>query len=403
MKKLVVLICFALLVLLAFSYATTSSPYFTYKKGIFTYYVKVSTDKSSNLKMEYCSPFSIFYSGQDKPVSSIKYELYAKASSPSASGVVTLDLSSMQFSYDIKSLNGDTIDKKVIPLSGTVQLTIGGGEKLIYSYTYNTNQLENFGKMGYSEFLLTFLTEGKNNGYIRYRVNNQDWKEEQLPIRSILLRLEYQEDVETAPSFTYIDVRKVADRTAQVQFGAEDSDDDTLSYTINWGDGKTTSGSFRWADMSVLVKHTYSSYKTYTIRILLSDPDNHRVMEERSITFSSGGSSGGGGSSSNSAPTIYWLSQTIQDKTIWPKIKVTDDKSSSISVKVTWGDGKSDSLTFSNGETKTLVHTYSVYGKYTITVKATDGNGAASKLTKTFEFKQPSAPKVYIKSVGEAS
>jgi hypothetical protein len=156
------------------------------------------------------------------------------------------------------------------------------------------------------------------------------------------------------------------------------SDDATLDYSIDWGDGSTDSTGTVASGASISKSHTYAdddADDTYTITVTLTDSDGAEGSNSRSVTVK------------NVAPTASApADQTAEEGTSkeFDLGSFSDPGADSPwAVEVDWGDGSTDT-TF-NATTKGAIgsqsHTYADNGQYTVTVTVSDGDGGSDSAT----------------------
>src|SRR3989344_6030951 len=151
--------------------------------------------------------------------------------------------------------------------------------------------------------------------------------------------------------------------TATINYAITDSDGDSFTVLVNWGDGTTSAGSPSSAS------HIYTGTGTFTVTITATD--SRGASSSRScgqiIVTSSGGNNPPTISSCNSPSTVtVGTTATIN-------YAITDSDGDSFTVLVNWGDG-----TTSAGSPSSASHIYSSTGTFTVTITATDSRGALS-------------------------
>lgn len=138
---------------------------------------------------------------------------------------------------------------------------------------------------------------------------------------------------------------------------------DTISWSIDWGDGQhgTASGA------NPSLSHTYSSVGIYTIHAIASDNDGGASAAAIQVVTVTNVPPAASivGSASASEGSVYTLNLTATDP----------GANDVISWIINWGDGSSSST---SGRSLTFDHTYGDNGDYTISAVASDANGGAS-------------------------
>ncbi len=134
--------------------------------------------------------------------------------------------------------------------------------------------------------------------------------------------------------------------------GSTDPNGDPLTYSWDFGDGKTSTGP--------VTGHTYTTIGTYTVTLTVDDGNGGTDTETVTITVT------------NTAPTASFTATPTFGQ---PPLDVTFDASAS-------NDANGDALTYSwdfgdgnSGTGVTTSHTYSNEGVYTVTLTVDDGNG----------------------------
>lgn len=161
-----------------------------------------------------------------------------------------------------------------------------------------------------------------------------------------------------ACSLTVAPTSGAAPLTVTAVANCSDSDGDTLTTLLSWGDGATTNGSSG--------AHTYTKAGKFTVTVTATDPSGHKGTASRAVSVSS---------SVNSAPACTLdVSPASGDAPL--KVAVTancsDPGNDLSSVATDFGDGF-----YLNGSS--AAHTYVSAGSYTVTVSASDKAGNTSQ------------------------
>ena len=152
--------------------------------------------------------------------------------------------------------------------------------------------------------------------------------------------------------------------TVGINYAISDSEGDSFSVTVNWGDGTINSGGQSSAT------HTYNSPGTYTVSITATDSKGESSTRScGTITVSS--------LPVNHPPTISTCSPSSSPVVVGSvaaiNYVISDPESNSFTVMVNWGDG-----TTSSGSSSAATHTYTSTGTFTVTITATDSLGDSS-------------------------
>jgi hypothetical protein len=153
----------------------------------------------------------------------------------------------------------------------------------------------------------------------------------------------------------------------------------TYSYTINWGDGSTTSGST--TSTTGTFYHTYTSAGTYTITVIVSAPGAQTGSASATVTVSAPSSQPLTINSFTANPTSGAAPLTVSFSGSW------SGGSGGYSWTLSFGDGQSTS---GSGSSMSTSHTYSSAGTYTatLTVKDSAGDTASKSVTITVSSSQ---------------
>ena len=152
--------------------------------------------------------------------------------------------------------------------------------------------------------------------------------------------------------------------TATINYAITDSDGDSFTVLVNWGDGTTSAGSPSSAS------HIYTGTGTFTVTITATD--SRGALSSRScgtvIVTPTGG---------NNPPAIS--SCTLAGSPISPggtatvNYVITDPNGDGFTASVNWGDSST-----SAGSSSSASHAYPNAGSFNILLTATDSRGASS-------------------------
>ncbi len=155
------------------------------------------------------------------------------------------------------------------------------------------------------------------------------------------------------------------------QVRATDANGDSLTYTVNWGDGTAVSTfSGKASGVSVPVSHAYTTIGSKTITVTVSDGQLISTPQSLTINVVASGGSTQGPSSQISGPQT----PVVGVQNTW-QIVAYDPDSASISFTVNWGDGTTNNYNGAPGSLIPVAHTYTQIGMRTISVVATDNTG----------------------------
>ena len=158
----------------------------------------------------------------------------------------------------------------------------------------------------------------------------------------------------------------------EIAFDASDSydpDNDTLTYTWNFGDGATAEG--------VKVTHSYSSVGTYIVSLTVKDGRGGEDTVYQTIDVIKG-------NYPPSKPTIDGPTEGHTNISYEYTFTSTDPDNDAISYTINWGDGNQDTTDFlSSGSTVSREHSWSQPGKYTIQATASDNETTSQTATLT--------------------
>ncbi len=148
--------------------------------------------------------------------------------------------------------------------------------------------------------------------------------------------------------------------------GSSDSDGSIASYSWDFGDGATATGS--------TASHTYASGGTYTVTLTVADDDGATDSEAKDVSVTDG--------TANSPPTSDFT-YSITDLTVDFTDQSTDSDGSIASWSWDFGDG--DTSTAQNPS-----HTYASGGTYTVSLTVTDDDGATDTSAQDVTVTEPS-------------
>ncbi len=143
--------------------------------------------------------------------------------------------------------------------------------------------------------------------------------------------------------------------------GSSDPDGDALTYLWSFGDGSTGTGA--------TVSHTYAQDGSFTVRLIVRDPTGLADTATTTATIS------------NVAPAIasFAGATLLPGETYSVTGSFTDPGSDPWSATVDYGDGSGSSALSLAGKTFSLSHTYASAGTFTVTVRVSDDDVAASR------------------------
>ncbi|MEE2787002.1 MAG: PKD domain-containing protein [Myxococcota bacterium] len=183
------------------------------------------------------------------------------------------------------------------------------------------------------------------------------------------------------PMIEGIETVEQVDFRAAIFVRASDSDNDALTYTVDWGDDTVTEES-----LNPMAVHTYANeFKTHTVRVTVTDANGDAVTAEHQITFVE--------PATNQAPTFAHAEVLDQDQfKVIIAASATDPDNDAVTYEINWGDGSAATETASG----VAQHQYALndYKTYTITVTARDGRGGVDTtgLPVTFSRPAPNQP-----------
>lgn len=160
---------------------------------------------------------------------------------------------------------------------------------------------------------------------------------------------------------TLVGVHRITSISSDLS-GTTDPNGDTITFSTNWGDGTTTTGS--------VTSHVYTTPGTFQATATTCDTWSACTSSTKTVTVT------------NSAPTVA-ISATPENGTLATSFKVTfpgtsDPETDPISFKVQWGDGTTSTQS-------PFLHTYSTLGDYEVLATATDSYGAAASDAAIFQ------------------
>ncbi|MAG91043.1 hypothetical protein CMO83_00025 [Candidatus Woesearchaeota archaeon] len=155
--------------------------------------------------------------------------------------------------------------------------------------------------------------------------------------------------------------------TTTITYSVFDPDGDSVSISINWGDGSTTTGG------SSSASHTYNSAGTFFVTITATDSKG--AVTQRScgsiLVKSTPPPNNPPVINSCSSPSTIGVGNTAVIS-----YSVTDPDGNPVTIRIDWGDG-----TTTTGGSSSATHTYTSTGTFTVTITATDSKGAVTQGT----------------------
>ena len=155
-----------------------------------------------------------------------------------------------------------------------------------------------------------------------------------------------------------------------------DPDNDTLTWTLQWGDGAQT----RMAGGLGFHAYPANVYRQYTVRVLVEDGRGGSATADVIVDFPE--------PAANRAPIIddfRVLSQTGFEVLV--TASALDPDGDAVTLNVNWGDGSAPSQM--GGGLSAHVFPANVFQQYTVTVTATDGRGGSVSRQLVVEFEAP--------------
>jgi len=142
---------------------------------------------------------------------------------------------------------------------------------------------------------------------------------------------------------------------------SSDPDADALTYLWSFGDGTT--------GMGATVSHTYAQDGSFNVRLIVRDP---RGLADTAMTTAT---------VSNVAPVIaaFAGASLLPGETYTASGSFTDPGDDPWTATVDYGDGSGVNPLLLSGKTFSLSHTYVSAGTFTVTVRVTDDDAAASR------------------------
>ncbi|MDM7999997.1 MAG: PKD domain-containing protein, partial [Dehalococcoidia bacterium] len=161
-----------------------------------------------------------------------------------------------------------------------------------------------------------------------------------------------------------------------------DPDGDTITYTIDWGDGESHTTGSKSSGTTAYPGHAWSEPGTYAVRVRATDSEGDVSAWSPSLSvtitvpaanqppLTPAAPSGAAGGESG---TLYRYAVTT-----------TDPDGDSIAYTIDWGDGTSSTTDqLDSGAVGSLIHTWSEAGTYLVKVRATDSEGNVSAWSPT--------------------
>lgn len=165
-------------------------------------------------------------------------------------------------------------------------------------------------------------------------------------------------------AFTYSPLISTPGQPTAFDASTSTDDDTIISYSWNFGDGTPNA-------TGITATHAFTAPNTYTVTLAVKDSFNavtkitHTIIIDAPPSLSV--------TSPNNAQAGTTVTVNLSSSTSFPGGSVT-------SVKVDWGDGKTDTL---SGTATTATHTYTNAGNYNVTITATDDKGVTATKTQT--------------------
>jgi len=155
-------------------------------------------------------------------------------------------------------------------------------------------------------------------------------------------------------------------QTATVNYAVSDPEGDSFAVTVDWGDGKTSTGG------SSSASHTYTSTGTFAITITGRDSRGESSsMSCGTIVVVSAGT--------NNPPIISTCNLPPSGRigsTVTLTYAISDPDGDSFTALVNWGDGST-----STGSQSTATHVYTSTGTFHVVITATDSRGLPTSRT----------------------
>ncbi len=158
---------------------------------------------------------------------------------------------------------------------------------------------------------------------------------------------------------------QTANEAATVSFdgsGSFDVDGDALTFAWNFGDGGTAGGAN--------VSHAYADNGVYTVTLTINDGHGGVATDTASVTVTNVAPAA---SVSGPASGVRGQARTFTFSANDPS---PADQAAGFTYSITWGDGSTQ--TVSGPASKSVDHTFTASGTYTVTVSATDKDGGKS-------------------------
>ncbi len=153
---------------------------------------------------------------------------------------------------------------------------------------------------------------------------------------------------------------------------ANDTDNDTILYTFDWGDGTTSITGLVASGTIVTEAHSWSAAGTYQVRAMANDSNGASSDWSEALTVTINTPPNTPSVPTGSASGYAWAPYSYQTS-------ATDPDGDQVQLTIDWGDGTNSTTGFVNSSTSaSLTHTWSAAGTYQIKAMSTDSKGATS-------------------------
>ena len=153
---------------------------------------------------------------------------------------------------------------------------------------------------------------------------------------------------------------------------ANDTDNDTILYTFDWGDGTTSITGLVASGTIVTEAHSWSAAGTYQVRAMANDSNGASSDWSEALTVTINTPPNTPSVPTGSASGYAWAPYSYQTS-------ATDPDGDQVQLTIDWGDGTNSTTGFVNSATSaSLTHTWTAAGAYQIKAMSTDSKGATS-------------------------